>query len=157
MKTNTPKPRKRFRGRPNREVIEKSCGVILFRQIDSGREYLLLHYPGGHWDFPKGHVEEIDENEMGTAHRELVEETGIEIVEFDPDYHEAMYYEFNRGRKERVKKTVVYFVAEAFHTDVTLSFEHKDYIWLPFKESFDKLTFENAKDLIEKAEKHLTK
>ena len=60
---------------------EKSCGVVLFRE-DPRREYLILHYPGGHLDFAKGHVEKGEERaEKRTALRELEEETGIKTVE----------------------------------------------------------------------------
>lgn len=145
---------RRFR-RPKREVEEKSCGVILYRNTDSGREYLILHYPGGHWDFPKGHVEEFDDHEMETAHRELEEETSIKDISFIDGYREPMYYEFNRGRKELVKKTVVYFVAEAHEDAVTLSHEHKGYDWLPFEPAMKQLTFDNARDLLRKAEDFL--
>ena len=54
--------------------MEKSCGVILF----NGQEVLLLQHPDsknkGHWDFPKGHIEN-GETEPQTALRELAEET----------------------------------------------------------------------------------
>ena len=142
---------------PLSEVYEKSCGVILYREAQNGRAYLLLHYPSGHWDFPKGHVEEYDEHEMATAHRELEEETGIANTEFIPDYRESMYYEFNRGRKERVKKTVVYFIAETQAQQVTLSEEHKGYKWLPYAKAMKRLTFDNARGLLEKAEAHLNR
>ena len=52
---------------------EHSAGVVLFRQMKDYREYLLLHYPSGHFDFPKGHLEE-DETEREAAFRELEEE-----------------------------------------------------------------------------------
>ncbi|MBT5517163.1 NUDIX domain-containing protein [Candidatus Peregrinibacteria bacterium] len=136
-------------------VKEKSCGVILYRIEEGIRQYLLLHYPSGHWDFPKGHVEDIDEHEMATAQRELEEETGIEDIDFIEGYREPMYYEFRRGKKQLVKKVVVYFLAETKEKDVKISFEHKDFLWLPYQEAFDKLTFDNAKGLIEKGEKHL--
>ena len=58
---------------------EFSAGVILYRQLKDSREYLLLHYPGGHFDFPKGHLEQ-DETEREAAYRELKEETGIDRV-----------------------------------------------------------------------------
>jgi bis(5'-nucleosidyl)-tetraphosphatase len=103
-------------------VKEKSCGVILYRLEDGLRIYLLLHYPSGHWDFPKGHVEEIDKNEMATAQRELEEETGIEDIEFVDGYREPMYYEFRRGKKQLIKKTVVYFAAETKEKEVKISF-----------------------------------
>jgi len=68
----------------NKIPDEKSCGVVLFRENSltnsdkAERLYLLLHYPSGHIDFPKGHVEPGEENdEHFTAHREVTEETGI--------------------------------------------------------------------------------
>ncbi len=141
---------------PAREVREKSCGVILYRNEKGVREYLLLHYPSGHWDYPKGHVEEIDGTEMDTARRELEEETGIKNVEFEPGYREPMYYDFNRGKKEVVRKTVVYFLARSNESSVKLSFEHKNYIWLPYDKALKKLTFENARELMRRGQKHLS-
>ncbi|MDG1555215.1 MAG: NUDIX domain-containing protein, partial [Candidatus Poseidoniaceae archaeon] len=60
--------------------METSCGVVL---VNYGT-VLLLQYPQGHWDFPKGHVEETDEDHFSTARRELNEETGISEIEFIP-------------------------------------------------------------------------
>ena len=138
-----------------RSVHEKSCGIIVYRREADGLQFLLLHYPGGHWDFPKGHVEKIDANEEATARRELQEETGIVQVEFNPGYKESMYYEFNRGYKDRVKKVVVYFLAETKEEAVAISFEHQNFIWLPYEEALSRLTYENAKELIRKAQPYL--
>lgn len=143
------------RNGPRIDVHEKSCGVIVYRSDLEPIQFLLLHYPGGHWDFPKGHVEERDVNEQATALRELQEETGITQAEFKEGYRESMYYEFNRGHKERVKKVVVYFVAETTQTEISISFEHKNFRWLPYDEALERLTYENARDLLRKAQKHL--
>ncbi len=145
----------RFSFQKPREVKEKSCGVILFRMEEAKRLYLLLHYPSGHWDLPKGHVEEEDASEFATALRELEEETGISEIEFIDGYREPMYYEFNRGRKEVVKKTVVYFLASTDVSKVKISHEHQDYEWLPYEEAYDRLTFDNAKTLLERGESHI--
>jgi len=58
--------------------MEKSCGLV----VVNSNEILLLKYSandtqgeGGHWDFPKGHIE-TNETEIMTALRELEEETG---------------------------------------------------------------------------------
>jgi 8-oxo-dGTP pyrophosphatase MutT (NUDIX family) len=148
-----PQPRRRpFR---RHSVHEKSCGVILYQALEKERSFLLLHYPGGHWDFPKGHVEKRDVDEHATALRELEEETGIKEVIFSPSYRESMYYEFNRGPKELVKKIVVYFLAKTEESSVKISFEHKNFQWLPYQEALDRLTYENAKDLLRKAQQHL--
>ncbi|QQR54865.1 NUDIX domain-containing protein [Candidatus Peregrinibacteria bacterium] len=139
-----------------RSVHEKSCGIIVYRRTAEGLKFLLLHYPGGHWDFPKGHVEKKDADEKATARRELQEETGIIQVDFNPGYREAMYYEFNRGYKARVKKVVVYFLAETKEEAVAISFEHQNFVWLPYEEALSRLTYENAKELIRKAQPYLS-
>ena len=37
---------------------EKSCGAVVYRKGETGMEVLLIkHKNGGHWAFPKGHVE----------------------------------------------------------------------------------------------------
>ena len=58
--------------------METSCGVVL---VNFGT-VLLLQYPQGHWDFPKGHVEDTDTDKKSTAARELREETGISEISF---------------------------------------------------------------------------
>ena len=79
---------------------EKSCGIVLFREEESStnkpqRKYLILHYPGGHFDFPKGHVEKGEERaEKATALRELEEETDIKKVEFMPNFRSEIFYTY---------------------------------------------------------------
>ena len=80
----------------NKFPDEKSCGIVLFYENDGSqenrndrleRQYLILHYPGGHFDFPKGHVEKGEENdEQTTAARELLEENGISDLQFIPGF-----------------------------------------------------------------------
>ena len=68
--------------------METSCGVVLVN-IDS---ILLLQYPQGHWDLPKGHVEGADVDRVATVRRELAEETGITEIIFDQDFVERTAY-----------------------------------------------------------------
>lgn len=139
--------------------IEKSCGVIVFRDCERDgkkkqREYLLLKYPEGHWDFPKGHVEE-DESEIETAHREFTEETGITELEFLDGFREPLTYEFYANfdnLKGWVRKTVVFFAAETHAcAAATLSHEHHDFVWLPEEEARKKITYNNAREIFDKA------
>ncbi len=128
---------------------EKSCGIVLFSKENGENVYLLLHYPGGHWDFVKGHIEE-GEDETTTAMRELQEETGIESAEFTPDFREQISYYYKR-EGQLSHKEVVFFLAETKEKEVRISHEHKGYKWLPYEAAVKGLTFENAKKLLEKA------
>ena len=72
-----------IRIKPKSLAYERSSGAIMF-SIDKGsgeKEFLLLHYVSGHWDFPKGNIE-AEEDELQTARREILEETGVQDVEF---------------------------------------------------------------------------
>ena len=52
-------------------IREKSCGALVYRDREGVKELLLIkHRSGGHWSFPKGHVEG-SENEVQTALREI--------------------------------------------------------------------------------------
>ncbi|GIR00514.1 MAG: hypothetical protein CM15mP9_2170 [Methanobacteriota archaeon] len=61
---------------------------------------LLLQYPQGHWDFPKGHVEEGDADKRATAARELKEETGISDAVFIDDFQYRTALQFPAQRKK---------------------------------------------------------
>lgn len=137
-------------------VKEKSCGIVLFRKCGGDYKFLLLHYPGGHWDFSKGHVENEDKDEKSTAMRELKEETGISKINFKSNFRETMFYAFNRGKKERVEKSVVYFIAESEEETVQLSHEHKGFQWLSYEDAIARLTFENAQEILSKAYQFIT-
>ena len=91
---------------------EKSCGAIVYR-IDNGNVLVLMvkHVNGGHWSFPKGHVEQ-NETEAQTAKREIKEETGID-VEIDTRFKEKVTY----SPKKDVLKDVIFFAAKTEKED----------------------------------------
>ncbi len=125
-----------------------SAGVVIFRMRDSNREYLLLHYPHGHWDLPKGKIEKGESNRQA-ALRELKEETGLDATILDGFECKISYF-FDHEEKLAMKN-VVFFVGQAAETDsVTLSDEHINYAWLNYDEAMERLTFENAKEVVKK-------
>lgn len=135
-------------------IQEKSCGIIIYRTRDGLREYLILHYEKGHFDFPKGHVEE-GEDEKGTALRELKEETGILHVEFQEGFREHISYLRERDDK-KYHKDVYFYLAEVDADKITLSNEHKGFEWLTFCDALETVTYDNAKELLRKADEFLT-
>jgi len=129
---------------------EKSCGLVVFREENNEKFFLVLKYPGGHYDFPKGHVEPEDESERATALRELEEETGIKSLRFIEGYKEEISYIYNKKNKLS-NKHVIFFLGETNEKIVKISHEHLHYYWLPYEQALEKLTFENAKSLLKKA------
>jgi len=139
-------------------IQEKSCGAVIFRK-NNETKYLLLHYESSskqnydYWDYPKGHVEE-GEDELATVKREVEEETGITDIKFIENFKERIQYFFKRG-KDLVKKEVIFYLLETKTEKVKISFEHIGYKWLNYKEALEQLTFKNAKEILEKADKFL--
>jgi bis(5'-nucleosidyl)-tetraphosphatase len=133
-----------------RVLREKSCGAVVFLK-NSEVKYLLLHYEAGHWDFVKGNVEP-NENEQETVIRELREETGITDAKFIEDFKEKIDY-FYRRQGVTIHKEVIFFLLETHTEAVTISFEHVGYIWLNYQQAKEKLTFKNARDVLQKAHK----
>ncbi len=126
---------------------EKSCGAIVYRKYHGNTEVLLIkHSNGGHWSFPKGHVEN-DETEIQTATREILEETGINVI-LDTSFRNVVSY----SPKKDVKKDVVYFLAVAKNYDYTPQEEEVAQIkWVEINRVNDMLSYENDKQLISKA------
>ncbi len=133
---------------------EVSAGVLVYRESQPIK-YLLLHYPAGHWDFPKGHVE-ANESMKETALRELREETGIgdDEIELRNGFKETIDYLYKK-RGELSHKKVVFFLGKTEKEEVKISEEHQGYLWLSFEKAKQKVTFRNAKKLLEKSKEFL--
>jgi len=138
---------------------ENSAGAIIFRVVDGVPHYLLLHYPSGHWEFAKGHIEK-DEQPEEAAKREIAEETGIDDITLIPGFKEYSKYFFKKsydlvGEAKKkapwVFKLVVFYLAQTDEQEVKISHEHKGFAWLPYAEAIKKLTYKNAKELLKKA------
>ena len=136
-------------------LLEKSAGAVVFRKEKDTIKYLLLHYQASHWGFPKGNIEKGEKLE-DTIKREVKEETGIEDVKFLPGFKEWVKY-FYKLKDRDIFKTVTYLVAETRTKEVKISWEHIGYKWLPYQKALEKLTFKNAKQILEKANKHIVK
>ena len=124
----------------------RSAGMIIYYKKGNDIEYLLLHYPGGYWEFAKGKMESGETKQM-TARREIKEETGLE-PELQPGFQESIAYQFRDRYGNRTNKEVTFFIGYSTTQEVILSHEHQGFIWLPFEQALNKLTYQNCKDLI---------
>ena len=126
--------------------METSCGVVL---VNLG-SILLLQYPQGHWDLPKGHVEKDDDNNYQTAKRELKEETGISELSFIENFEYRTEYQFKHKGK-RKSKQVYWYIATTEEISINLSKEHHNYVWLDWELAIEQATHTETKELIKTA------
>ena len=135
---------------------ERSAGALVFRETPQARVYLLLEYPAGHWDFPKGNIEE-GEAPRDTMLREVREETGLKGISVIDGFEHAIEYYYNRGR-DKVHKRVTFFLAKATDPSeaVTLSFEHRQFTWRTYTEASSIVSYQNSRRLLREAEELLS-
>ena len=142
--------RKQFVALTHSTIMETSCVVVL---VNFG-SVLLLQYPQGHWGFPKGHYEETDGAYQRTALRELEEETGISNLSMLDDWRMRTFYTFSRKGK-KVEKEVFWFIGETEEYEITLSHEHRNYMWLEWDDAENQLNFDQSKEVLRGARAQL--
>lgn len=144
--------------------VERSAGAIIARDTPKGRVYLLLKHnlrggfsrnssdkkEDGHWDFPKGHIEEGEE-EIDTARREIREESGITQLEFIDGFKETIEYYVGQNGEKR-QKFVYFFLAKTNEEKIIISNEHQDSKWLVFNEAMELATYPDTKKLLKQAD-----
>lgn len=116
-----------------------------------------MHYRGGHWDFPRGHIE-AGESEEETVRREIFEETGINDLKFIPGFCESCKYSFpgfGEDKNYRILKENIIYLAETSIKAIKLSHEHHNFCWLPYEQAMRKLTFQTSKEILQKANQFL--
>lgn len=146
--------------------VERSAGIILFRDTPEGWRYLVIRSSRDEstiakgktvaefWDFTKGQLE-AGEKGVDAARREAKEEVGIEDFELIDGFKETARY-FTRREGKPVPKFVAMFLARAKSAEVTLSWEHDLYEWLPYAEAHERITLVPMKKILESAEEFLS-
>ncbi|MDP4121329.1 MAG: NUDIX domain-containing protein [Bacillota bacterium] len=132
-------------------LYEKSCGAVvycyMFHEI---RILLVKNHNGRYWSFPKGHMEE-GEDEVQTALRELKEETGLDVRIFEGFREISDYCPYGN-----IKKRVVFFLAESKDNHVIIQQKEIDnFVWATFDDAKKLCCFENDQRVIQKAKEFL--
>ncbi len=111
-----------------------SAGVVLLRPLQGDWRVLLLRVYN-YWDCPKG-VVEAGEDPLATARREVLEETGIEGLDFRWGTRFIETPPYSRNKVAR------YYLAATDDARVTLGFnpvlgkaEHHEARWSSFEEA----------------------
>lgn len=131
------------------KIEEESFGIIPLKLEEGQWKVLLIMHRGGrHWAFPKGHGDP-GETSLQSAHRELKEETGLEVEKLLQEEPLIEKYQFYR-KKEVVVKTVQYFPAIVFGTLKLQAEEIRAAKWVLLKDAVQFLTFTEAKAMCQK-------
>lgn len=128
-----------------------SAGIVVYKIENNQPRYLLLqHSRGGHWDFPKGKVEE-GESLQQTALRELQEEAGI-CAHIVSGFIETITYQIVYSGVS-MNKIVHFFIGIASHFDIVLSSEHLQGGWFSYQKALETLTYESSRAILKNAQK----
>lgn len=129
-----------------------SCGFVAYREETGENCYLLIKSLNGDVGFPKGHTEE-GESEMDTAHRELKEETNVEVEAIDGFRRQI---EYPLRRVPDAVKRVVYFLGKC--TDDNITCQEGEVLeagFFPYEKALEILTFDETRKILRDAEEFI--
>lgn len=134
-------------------ITENASGAVVYQIKDGQPQYLLLKSAtSDFWGFPKGHVEGA-ETDLETAHREIQEETQLDVT-VDPEFHVVLDYDMQNGHH----KHVVLYTAKVAN-DVTITrqkVEISDFGWFLYSEARATLSYANLQGALDQAHAYLT-
>lgn len=124
---------------------ETSYGIIPLQKERLIWRVFLVQHRAGHWSFPKGHPEDGEDSKQ-TAERELNEETGLVVKRYLSHETLSETYFFNH-QGQKIKKTVIYFLAEVEGKVILQEREIAKGAWCAVDEAHGMLTFPEAKKI----------
>lgn len=136
--------------------IELSAGGVIFRRDDGG-QVLLIKDSYGNWGFPKGHLEP-GESAREAAVRESREETGIRSLEVRGPVGSTDWY-FRQGDSV-IHKYCDYFLMEtagAQRASAQAAEGVQACVWLSPEEAMSRISYENARRILERALERLSR
>ncbi len=134
---------------------EISCGAVVFTRDSGEIKYLIIKQRGGHYGFPKGHMEG-DETEHETAKREVKEEVGITVTDFVEGFKTSD--EYILPHKRGAKKKVILFLAE--YSGQRIVIQKKELFGAalyPYDEAMKLLSFDGSRRMLREAHEFLKK
>jgi len=130
--------------------IERLAGAVVYAKDGEDMYLALVHDIFGHWTLSKGKIEEGEEIKAGAA-RSIKDEIGLDAtIEKELGNNE---YVANHPEKGKVRKQVVYFLAQSGYTDIVL--EQKggldDAQWFKVADILDLNFYEDILPIVTKA------
>lgn len=137
-------------GNRERARKERSAGGVVIRRIEERVHVLLIKDPYGKWGLPKGHLEK-KESSLEAALREVQEETGLDTLAVGPELGTIDWYFRLDGHL--IHKFCDYFLLASSHGEATPEKAEgiTECIWLPVDEAVKTVTYDNAREVVERA------
>lgn len=124
--------------------LEFAFGIVPVRDTKVLLVRQKTRKSGLQWSIPKGHAEVGDSDEIASAERELLEETGLKPRKYllAKQSFKEVYINPERG----TEKTVIYWVAEVEDGPVVIQEEEiAGYAWLDWSQAIERATFSETK------------
>jgi N utilization substance protein B len=142
---------------PAKFPIEKKAGAVIYAKHEGHIYFAFVHDVFGYWTLSKGGIEE-GENEEEGAIREIKEEIGIDIT--IKELLGRNEYIANHPEKGKIRKQVVFFLAESEYKDLVLEKGTGGLDgakWFAMEEVLGLKMYDNMIVLLEKALEIITK
>ena len=129
---------------------EWSAGGVVIRRVDGDIRVLLIRDPYQNWGLPKGHVE-ASETVAQAALREVEEETGLRSLILGDSLATIDWYFRHDG--VLVHKPCEFFLIESPNGDPVPDESEgiTECRWLPIEAAIDKITYDNAREVVRTA------
>jgi 8-oxo-dGTP pyrophosphatase MutT (NUDIX family) len=123
---------------------------VVVRRIEGVHHVLVIRDPYDNWGLPKGHLER-GEDERSAARREVREETGLTVTEVGVELGCIDWY--FRADGHSVHKFCTFFLMRAPRGETTPEVDEgiTACIWLPIEDAIRRLTYDNARAMLERA------
>lgn len=141
-------------------VQHHSVQVVIYRERNGVREYLMLHRlpeRGDFWQPVTGSIKrKREETPIEAARRELFEETGYEAAVSDLDYVHTFIVEKKWSKKGMEAHQPIFNREHSFCVRVSGDYvaispkEHDGYEWLPYDEAFGRLIWPGNRKAFQK-------
>lgn len=131
--------------------VEDLGGGVIYRRVNDQLFFAMVHDVFGYWTLSKGHLEPDEDVREGTL-RELREELGFENLVLGEEIG-INEYVASDPEKGKVRRRVVYFLAETPHQELKLGLSGglDDARWFSEEELSGIKTYPDIKPLLEKA------
>ena len=127
---------------------EHSAGGVVVRVADGRHWVLLIRDPYKKWGLPKGHLEGAETGAQA-AFREVLEETGLPSVEVGPELG-MIDWHFRLNGKLIHKYCQFFLMAtESATTCPEIAEGITECLWLPLDEALERVTYDNARGMIQ--------